>query len=163
MAWTCLRLIDLGMAFYTNSEHQKVRNSLNDMIVPTAMRCLKLIVLVAAVCCEVSLIGNGEWLAKLLAGMGPIGLAASLAAQDTLKNFFGTLLLIGEHPFKMGDLIVVNDLEGIVESVGFRSTRIRTADDFTDNDSQLRDYKHIDRESGSSQDSPLPLSCVVTV
>ncbi len=49
--------------------------------------------------------------------------------QDTLKNFFGTLLLIGEHPFKIGDYIVVSDMEGTVESVGFRSTSIRTLDD----------------------------------
>jgi MscS family membrane protein len=58
-----------------------------------------------------------------------IGLAASLAAQDTLKNFFGTLLLIGEHPFRIGEHISVQGVEGLVESVGFRSTRLRTFDD----------------------------------
>lgn len=129
LAWTLLRLIDVGMALYAGSEHEKVRNNLNDMIVPTGARCLKLAVLIAAVCYQVSLIGDGEWLTKLLAGMGLVGLAASLAAQDTLKNFFGTLLLIGEHPFKIGDQIVVGGIEGTVESVGFRSTRIRTAED----------------------------------
>jgi MscS family membrane protein len=78
---------------------------------------------------EVFLIGSGEWVTRLLAGLGLVGLAASLAAQDTLKNFFGTLLLIGEHPFKIGDYIVVNNMEGTVESVGFRSTWIRTPED----------------------------------
>ena len=129
LAWTAIRLIDLGMAIYTNSEHLQPRRNLSDMIVPTARagpqargpgrRALR----------EVYLIGSGEWVTRLLAGLGLVGLAASLAAQDTLKNFFGTLLLIGEHPFKIGDFIVVNTMEGTVESVGFRSTWIRTPED----------------------------------
>ena len=117
------------MAVYTNSEHLQHRRNLSDMIVPTAARFLKLAILIVAVSCEVYLIGDGEWVTRLLAGLGLVGLAASLAAQDTLKNFFGTLLLIGEHPFKIGDFIIVNKMEGIVESVGFRSTWIRTPDD----------------------------------
>ena len=56
------------------------------------------------------------------------GLAASLAAQDALKSFFGTLLLIGERAFKIGDRIEVGGKEGIVEQVGFRSTRLRTVE-----------------------------------
>jgi MscS family membrane protein len=90
---------------------------------------VKLAILLVAVSWEVFLIGSGEWLTRLLTGLGLVGLAASLAAQDTLKSFFGTLLLIGEHPFKIGDYIVVNTMEGTVESVGFRSTWIRTLDD----------------------------------
>ncbi len=82
-----------------------------------------------AVSCQVYLIGSRETLTQLLAGLGLIGLAASLAAQDTLKNFFGTLLLIGEHPFRIGEHISVQGAEGLVESVGFRSTRLRTFED----------------------------------
>jgi MscS family membrane protein len=129
VAWSTLRFIDLGMAFYTNSEPLQHRRNLSDMIVPTAARFLKLSVLVVATSCVVYLIGSGEWVTRLLAGLGLVGLAASLAAQDTLKNFFGTLLLIGEHPFKLGDYIVVSNVEGTVESVGFRSTWLRTPDD----------------------------------
>jgi MscS family membrane protein len=54
------------------------------------------------------------------------GLAASLAAQDALKNYFGTLLLIGERAFQIGDRISVGAQSGVVEQVGFRSTRLRT-------------------------------------
>ena len=85
--------------------------------------------LLVTVSWEVYLVGNGEWVTRLLAGLGLVGLAASLAAQDTLKSFFGTVLLIGEHPFKIGDYIIVNHMEGTVESVGFRSTWVRTLDD----------------------------------
>jgi dipeptidyl aminopeptidase/acylaminoacyl peptidase len=99
------------------------------MIVPTAANGLKLAVLVVAVASQVYLVGSRETLTQLLAGLGLVGLAASLAAQDTLKNFFGTLLLIGEHPFRIGEHVAIQGMEGVVESVGFRSTRVRTFED----------------------------------
>ena len=129
MGWTAFRLIDLGMVLYARSERLHDRRSLSDMIVPTAANGLKLAVLVVAVSCQVYLIGSRETLTQLLAGLGLVGLAASLAAQDTLKNFFGTLLLIGEHPFRIGEHVAVQGMEGTVESVGFRSTRLRTFED----------------------------------
>jgi MscS family membrane protein len=75
----------------------------------------------------VSQIGEGRSLGHFLTGLGVVGLTASLAAQDAMKSFFGTLMLIGEHSFKLGDRIVVNGQEGTVEQVGFRSTRLRTS------------------------------------
>jgi MscS family membrane protein len=74
-------------------------------------------------------IGQGDLLGRFLTGLGVAGLAASLAAQDALKSFFGTLLLIGERSFKIGDRIIVGGMEGVVEQVGFRSTRLRTGED----------------------------------
>jgi MscS family membrane protein len=74
-------------------------------------------------------IGEVELLGRFVTGLGVAGLAASLAAQDALKSFFGTLLLIGERAFKIGDRILVGGTEGVVEQVGFRSTRLRTAED----------------------------------
>ncbi|WP_435018684.1 mechanosensitive ion channel family protein [Tundrisphaera sp. TA3] len=129
MGWTAIRLIDLGMILYARDERLHDRRSLSDMIVPTAANGLKLAALVVAVACQVYLIGSRETLTQLLAGLGLVGLAASLAAQDTLKNFFGTLLLIGEHPFRIGEHVAVQGMEGTIESVGFRSTRLRTFED----------------------------------
>jgi MscS family membrane protein len=129
MGWTAFRLIDLGLMVYGHSERLHDRRNLSDMIVPTAANGLKLAALLLATCCQVYLIGSSETLTQLLAGLGLIGLAASLAAQDTLKNFFGTLLLIGEHPFRIGEHVSVQGVEGLVESVGFRSTRLRTFED----------------------------------
>jgi MscS family membrane protein len=74
-------------------------------------------------------VGKGDLLTRFLTGVGVAGLAASLAAQDALKSFFGTLMLIGERAFKIGDRILVNGQEGVVEQVGFRSTRLRTSED----------------------------------
>jgi MscS family membrane protein len=70
--------------------------------------------------------GEGDSLGRFLTGLGVLGLAASLAAQDALKSFFSTLLLIGERSFKLGDQIAFGTFEGTVEQVGFRATRIRT-------------------------------------
>ncbi len=65
----------------------------------------------------------------VLAGLGIGGLAFALAAQDTLKNFFGSLMLIADKTFRVGDLVQIGANEGVVESVGLRTTRIRGLDD----------------------------------
>ena len=52
----------------------------------------------------------------------------ALAAKDTLANVFGSVMIIIDRPFHIGDLVKTKDLEGIVEEVGFRSTKIRTLD-----------------------------------
>jgi MscS family membrane protein len=65
----------------------------------------------------------------ILAGLGIGGLAVALAAQDTLKNFFGSLMLIADRTFHVGDLVQIGGNEGVVESVGLRTTRIRGLDD----------------------------------
>ncbi|MBF0244344.1 MAG: mechanosensitive ion channel family protein [Planctomycetes bacterium] len=62
----------------------------------------------------------------LVAGAGVAGLAVAFAAQDSIANVFGTVMLLIDKPFKVGDRVVVNDADGAVEEIGFRSTRIRT-------------------------------------
>jgi MscS family membrane protein len=67
-------------------------------------------------------------LTALLASAGILGLAIAFAAQDTIANIFGTLMLLLDRPFKVGDRILLEDADGPVESIGLRSTRIRTLD-----------------------------------
>lgn len=62
----------------------------------------------------------------LLASAGIGGLAVALAAQDTLKNLFGTLMIMADKPFRVGERIIVGEHDGVVEAIGLRSTRIRT-------------------------------------
>lgn len=62
----------------------------------------------------------------LLAGAGVVGLAVAFASRETLANFFGTMVIILDRPFRCGDRIQLGGIDGIVESVGMRSTRIRT-------------------------------------
>lgn len=49
-----------------------------------------------------------------------------MAAQDAIKNYFGTLLLASERPFRIGDRVTLDKVEGIIERAGYRSTRVRT-------------------------------------
>ena len=67
----------------------------------------------------------GVPLTTLVAGVSVGGLTVALAAQDALKNLFGSLMILLDRPFQMGDLIRIKGHEGTVESVGLRSTRIR--------------------------------------
>lgn len=66
----------------------------------------------------------------ILAGAGVIGLGIAFAAQDTIANFFGSLMIIIDRPFKVNDYIRIDGREGTVERVGLRSTGIRTPDGF---------------------------------
>jgi MscS family membrane protein len=62
----------------------------------------------------------------LLAGLGISGLAVAFASKETLSNIFGAGILLGDRPFRKGDRIIAGDVNGWVEAVGLRSTRIRT-------------------------------------
>ncbi len=69
-------------------------------------------------------------LTPLLASAGLAGIVVALAAKDTLGNFFGGISVFLDHPFKLGDYIILNSGErGEVVHIGLRSTRIRTRDD----------------------------------
>ena len=65
----------------------------------------------------------------LLAGLGVVSVAVALGAQDLFKNLISGILIIGEHRFNPGDWIKVDaEVEGVVESIGFRSTLVRRFD-----------------------------------
>jgi MscS family membrane protein len=65
----------------------------------------------------------------ILAGLGIGGLAFAFASRETLSNVFGAGILVADRPFKRGDWISSGDIDGSVEHVGIRSTRVRTAQD----------------------------------
>ena len=69
---------------------------------------------------------SGKPMSALLAGLGIGGLAVALAAQDTLKNFFGSIMIMLDKPFNVGQRVTVEGYDGTVEDIGFRSTRVRT-------------------------------------
>jgi MscS family membrane protein len=100
------------------------QNQLDDQLAPFAARTLKVLVIIIGVL--IGLQNFGINVTALLAGLGIGGVALAFAAQDTVANVFGTITIIFDRPFKLGDLIKVGDTEGNVVEVGFRSTRIRT-------------------------------------
>lgn len=102
-------------------------SSLNDMLVPIVSTSLRLTVIVLVVL-EIMTAVSNQPPSTVIAGLGAGGLAVGLAAQDTIKNFFGSVMIYADRPFELGDRIVIDGHDGPVESVGFRSTRIRTLD-----------------------------------
>jgi MscS family membrane protein len=62
-----------------------------------------------------------------LAALGIGGIALALGAQKTMENFVGSVSLIADQPMRVGDYCRVDDIKGTVESIGMRSTTLRTA------------------------------------
>ena len=73
---------------------------------------------------------QGYSLTSLIAGFGITGLAVGFAAQQTIASMFGTLGILTDKVYKIGDYIRVNNFEGTVESISLRSTKIRSLDNF---------------------------------
>lgn len=77
----------------------------------------------------VTLLGEfGFPVASLLAGVGVGGIAVALAAQKTMENLFGSVSLLADAPFRVGDRVTFDGATGTVLSIGLRSTRLRTDD-----------------------------------
>ncbi|PSL50873.1 MscS family membrane protein [Salsuginibacillus halophilus] len=106
---------------------RKVDQHEDSMVVPFLSRLLRFIIIALTV----TVIAQ-EWgyeITGFVAGLGLGGLAFALAAQDTLSNFFGGVVIVTERPFKRGDWVETPSVEGIVEDISFRSTSIRTFQD----------------------------------
>ena len=103
---------------------EQTASRFDDQLVPLVSSALKgVVVLIGAV----FVMGNlGVNVTSLLAGLGLGGLAVALAAQDTIRNLLGGVTIFADRPFQVGDWVVMNDIEGTVEHVGFRSSRVRT-------------------------------------
>jgi len=103
----------------------KTENKFDDILVPLIRKTTRfLVIIVGAV-----LIGNSLTIdmKSIIAGLGIGGIAFALAAKDTLSNIFGSLTVLVDRPFHIGDWVVIDgETEGNIEDVGLRSTRIRT-------------------------------------
>jgi MscS family membrane protein len=97
--------------------------SLDERLIPFLRVLVKLFII--AIGLVIILQELGYDVTGLIAGIGVGGLAISLAAQDTIANLFGFASIVGDRPFNVGDYIKTTDIEGTVEHVGVRSTRLR--------------------------------------
>jgi len=105
----------------------KTRTALDDMMEPVVRKTLRTVVVILGLV-QIAQQLSDKPITSILAGLGVGGLAVALAAQETIKNFFGSLVIFADRPFQMGDSINVDGTDGTVEEVGMRSTRLRTAD-----------------------------------
>ncbi len=121
--WAAYRLVDL-LAAYFGGLAARTDSTLDDLLVPLLRRALKLVVVAFGVLFVAQNLDIN--VSSLLAGLGIGGIAFALAAKDTVENLFGSVTVLTDRPFKIGDWIKIGDLEGTVEELGLRSTRIRT-------------------------------------
>ncbi len=121
--WTAWRLVDVISALLAEKA-ATTDNRVDDVLVPMVSRTLKIFIAVGGVVFVADNLNID--VTGLLAGLGLGGLAFALAATDLVQNFFGSITVLLDRTFTVGDWIIVDDIEGTVEHMGFRSTRIRT-------------------------------------
>jgi len=122
-AWTAFAVIDVA-AKYLARQALRTDTKFDDLLVPLVSKSLKILaaciaLLTAAQTFDVPILG-------LVGGLGIGGAALAFASKDAVANFFGSVTVLFDRPFEVGDWIVTEGTEGTVETVGFRSTRIRT-------------------------------------
>ncbi|MBW2171937.1 MAG: mechanosensitive ion channel, partial [Deltaproteobacteria bacterium] len=122
--WFVYRLvgiIDIQLRKWANASE----STIDDVLAPLVGKTLRVFIIVIG---GIILVQNltGVKIGPLLASLGIGGLAIALAAREPIANFFGTLTILFDKPFQVGERIVVDKYDGVVESVGFRSSRIRT-------------------------------------
>ncbi len=121
------RIVEV-ITLYFSTKAERTENKFDDILVPLLARAGQ--VLVFSIGLLIIAYAFGIDISGILAGLGIGGLAFALAAKDTLSNLFGSVMIILDKPFNIGDHISLpSGVEGSVEQVGFRSTRIRTFND----------------------------------
>jgi MscS family membrane protein len=117
------RIFDLILA-KLEQVAMETESKMDEQLLPILKRAVQFLILAFWLIHILSIIGVN--VTALVAGISIGGLAVALAAQDTLKNLFGSVTIFLDRPFQVGDWVSFGDGEGIIEEVGIRSTRIRS-------------------------------------
>jgi MscS family membrane protein len=123
--WGLARAVDVARQMLANSTWIRQRPATRSLL-QLGARIGQLFLIAIGVVALLSELGYP--VASLVAGLGIGGVAVALAAQKTLENLFGALAIGADQPFREGDFVSAEGLTGTVESIGLRSTRIRTLD-----------------------------------
>lgn len=124
ITWIFLRVIDfLGLVLMYRASLTESKS--DDQLVPFIKETLKVIIIIFSIFFILGAIFELN-VASLIAGLGIGGLAIALAAKESLENLIGSFTIFLDKPFLIGDSIKIGGIEGQVENIGFRSTRIRT-------------------------------------
>ena len=148
---------------YLSKRAEETETTMDDQLVPVLRRIGQIAVWSAGLIMILNVLDVN--VTALLAGISIGGLAIALAAQDTVRNFFGSVMIFLDRPFQIGDWIHFDNVDGIVEEVGVRATRIRTfansityvpngmlANQIVDN-MGLRTYRRFKTEIGVTYDT----------
>ena len=122
LTWTAFRLVDL-IVFWWGERLRRSGQEDAIVLLKPARKAIRVTIVILAVLFWLDNIGLK--VTSLLTGLGVGGLAIALAAQDTLKNLLGSIMILLDKPYKVGQRIVAKGHDGVVEEIGLRSTRIR--------------------------------------
>lgn len=123
LAWTLFRMIDAVAVFFAEMS-ARTRSKLDDQLIPLLRKATKTFIIILAFILTAQNLGYS--VGGLIAGLGIGGLALAMAAKDSLANLFGSLMILIDQPFHVGDWITFPGGDGVVEEIGLRSTRVRT-------------------------------------
>ena len=118
-----LKVVDI-LYHYFYRFTQLTSSKMDEQLLPVVKRAVQIILLSFWLIYLLTLFNVD--VTALLAGISIGGVAIALAAQDTIKNLFGSVTIFMDKPFQIGDWIKFGEVEGTVEEVGFRSTRVRS-------------------------------------
>jgi MscS family membrane protein len=126
ITWFMIRIVEfIGLVMAVRAS--RTETMMDDQFVPFAKSAMKIIVAIIGFMFVLRAVFNLN-VVSVLTGLGIGGLAIALAAKETLENLLGSFTIFLDKPFKMGDLVKVGEVEGRIEGIGFRSTRIRALD-----------------------------------
>ncbi len=121
--WGFYRVTDL-LSLFMSRRFTPEDEQLQKQFIPLLRKSIKTFVVLVGLLLIFQNLGYS--VTSVLTGLGIGGLAVALAAQETLSNFFASIMLLTDMPFKVGDWVKFEAVDGNIESIGFRSTRLRT-------------------------------------
>ncbi len=128
LTYVAVKFIDLLMGLWKQRVEATQEAMLDMHLFPVIRKTLKIFIIVIAILVTSQNLGMN--VTGLLASLSIGGLAVGLAAQDTLSNLFGAVAIFADKPFRVGDRIQLDAIDGTVEVIGLRSTRVRNLDGF---------------------------------
>ena len=126
LIYTVLKFVDLLMSYWHQRSRTEADKAFDQQLLPIVRKSLKVFVIVVGAL--VTLDNLGINITAAIASLSIGGLAVGLAAQDTLANLFGAVAVFVDKPFRIGDRIKLEGVDGTVETIGLRSTRVRSVD-----------------------------------
>lgn len=123
LTWVIIRVVEfIGLVYQKRASYTP--GKMDDQLAPFIKQASKILVAIVGFMVFLAVTFNLD-VVSLVAGLGIGGLAIALAAKETLENLFGSFTIFLDRPFVVGDYVKAGDVEGTVESIGFRSTKIR--------------------------------------
>lgn len=123
LTWTFFKMLDAAAVFLSEFT-SRTESKLDDQLIPLLRKAAKTFLIILAFILTAQNLGYS--VSGLIAGLGIGGLALAMAAKDTLANLFGSMMILIDRPFHVGDWITFSGGDGVVEEIGLRSTRVRT-------------------------------------